>query len=83
MLRSKGRGGIEGEAALYLTLEPYTVYPVRWDTQKGDILEVCVQKVSHLGGGTSVLFLCVCVPSPRVPSQKTDGGTELIQFQNG
>ena len=28
-------------------------------------------------------YFCVCVPSPRVPSQKTDGGTELIQFQNG
>ena len=31
----------------------------------------------------SYFCVCVFVPSPRFPSQKTDGGTELIQFQNG
>ena len=67
-------------SCLFLSL-PYTVYPVRWDTQKGDILEVCVQKVSHLGWGDKCLiFVCVCVPSPLVPSQKADGGT--LVFQN-
>ena len=52
-------------------------------SKRGHFGGVCAKSVPSRGGGTSVLFLCVCVPSPRVPSQKTDGGTELIQFQNG
>ena len=63
---------------------PYTVYPVRWHNQKGDILEVCVQKVSHLGGGDKCLiFVCVCPISACPISKNRGGGTELIQFQNG
>ena len=34
-----------------VSLAVYTFYPVRWATQKGDILRVCVEKVAHLGGG--------------------------------
>ena len=52
-------------------------------SKRGHFGGVCAKSVPFKGEGTSVLFLCVCVPSPRVPSQKTDGGTELIQSPNG
>ena len=63
-------------------MDPYTFYPVRWDTQKGDILPVfwgvCGKSVP-LGGGHFFVF-GVCASHEKCPTKKKGGGT---LFQKG
>ena len=66
--------------ALSYKYRTYTFYPVRWDTQKGDISGVFVQKVSKLLLGGDI-FLCVCVSHLLCPSKKK-GGTFSIEISD-
>ena len=51
----------------------YTFYPVRWATQKGNILRVRAPKVAQLGGGTDFFFVRAW-PTSRGPAQNRGGG---------